>query len=567
MIIKAKTKVKDAIKEHPELKDLLISMSPKFKKLTNPLIFNTMGRWATFADVAKIGNLSICELLHKVNKAVGNEDNLYKSFPECIKEEKEEFKFNRPDWLMSVSNIITFDVRDYDGFFLPDILDKLQSLKSNQALKVINSFDPVPLKRMLDEEEREYFLQKINEDEYHIFINYKKPDIKITNENWKEYIDTFEELNVVGMKEDPFELIIKKAQSIPEGGGFVLIQVFEPIPLINMLTQMGFEYLSKQVSDFRWRIYFYKKIRDKAGAIRKYQKVPVVLQSATPVTYPIIMRMLKSEELMDRIEIKELKVWYETEKHMAWIVNQKADITFSAVAAAAKLFLTNVDIKMMSVDIWNNFHLLTRGYRAKTFADLKGHKIYMPLFKEAPPKVMTNFLMKNSGFNPDEFDFKFGEPFGRPEEIVASLLSKEADTALLREPEASFAIAKGHGEIFEDISYSEIWKKVQNTKIDLPNAGLIFKGEFLRKNREVADLFVKVLSESIDWVKTHIKESAMQSYDIMGHTVEETELFLQRVNFKHIPAVQILEDIIKYIQVLNGKERYTFENLKDMFLY
>ena len=539
----------------------------KFKKLNNPLIFNTMGRWATFSDIAKVGNISVCAILHKVNNAIGNEDNLYLSFPECIKEKQEKFEYNRPEWLKNIDDITDFDVRNLDGFFLPQILEKLQTLKPKQALKVINNFDPIPLKRMLDDEEREYYVEKINEDEYHIFINYKEPEIEITNENWKDYLDTFEELNMVGMKEDPFELIIKKAQSIKEGRGFVLIQMFEPIPLINMLTQMGFEYYSKQISDFRWKIYFYKKIRNRGNAIRNYKKVPVVLQSATPVTYPIIMRMLKSEELMDRMEIKELKVWYETEKHMAWIVNQKADITFSAVAAAAKLFLTNVDIKMISVDIWNNFHMLTRGYHAQTFADLKGHKIYMPLFKEAPPKIMTNFLMEQSGFNPDDFDFKFGDPFGRPEEIVAALLSKEADTALLREPEASFAIAKGRGEIYEDISYSEIWKKVQNTKIELPNAGLVFKGEFLRKNREVADIFVKVLAESIEWVKTHIKESAEQSYDIMGHTIPKTELFLQRVQYKHVPAVQILEDIIKYIQVLNGKERYTFENMKDMFIY
>jgi NitT/TauT family transport system substrate-binding protein len=52
-------------------------------------------------------------------------------------------------------------------------------------------------------------------------------------------------------------------------------------------------------------------------------KVPVVIQSATPITYPIIMKMLQSKRLMGKIEIKELKVWEETEKHMAWVMNKR----------------------------------------------------------------------------------------------------------------------------------------------------------------------------------------------------------------------------------------------------
>ena len=86
MIIKGKTKVKDAFNEHPELKEVLISISPKFKKLNDSMIFRVVSRWATFNDVAKIGKISICELLHKLNDTIGNEDGLYLTFPECIKE-------------------------------------------------------------------------------------------------------------------------------------------------------------------------------------------------------------------------------------------------------------------------------------------------------------------------------------------------------------------------------------------------------------------------------------------------------------------------------------------------
>ena len=565
MTIIGKTKVKEALKEHPELKEVLINLSPKFKKLDNPFVFKVISQWATFNDIAKVGNLSICEILHTVNKAIGNEEEVYKSFPECIKEEAEKFSEKKPEWLKDIKQFLLFDAREMDGFFLPELIKKLKELKPGEALNVINDFDPVPLKRMLEEENYEFYAEKTDIDEYLVTIKYKEPE-PLTNENWKEHLDQFEELNVIGMKVDPFETIIKKAQTIPEGKGFTLVQMFEPTPLINMLNQMGFEHFTQQESMFRFKIHFFKTIKKKEKSVSVTSKIPVVIQSATPITYPIIMRMLQSEKLMDKIEIKELKVWEETEKHMAWVVNKKADITFSAVAAAAKLYLTNVDIKMVSINIWDNFHLLTRGYDAKTFADLKGHKIHVPLFREAPPKIMMNFLMKQNGYNPDDFEFVFGNPFGRPEQIKDDFINGKADTVLLREPEASYAVFALKDDVHESISFAELWKTSQKTDIDLPNAGLLFAGEFLRKYPEIAELFVQELKNATDWVNTHKKEAAMQAYDIMRHTPEEVEFFLSRAHFQHTPTKDVLDAILNYLQVLEEKEKFSPENLRGLFV-
>ncbi|NOY60888.1 MAG: DUF1858 domain-containing protein, partial [Calditrichaeota bacterium] len=73
MAILAQTKIKDALEAHAELKDILIGLSPRFKKLNNPIIFRMVSKWATIADVARIGGLSLYEILHTLNKAIGTE--------------------------------------------------------------------------------------------------------------------------------------------------------------------------------------------------------------------------------------------------------------------------------------------------------------------------------------------------------------------------------------------------------------------------------------------------------------------------------------------------------------
>jgi len=259
MIILAKTKISVALKEHLELKKVLMSLSPKFNKLENNKIFGIVSKWASFSDVAKVGKISICELLHSLNKEIGNEEALYSSFPECIKELEKEKKSVKPLWVDKINQLVIFDVRELNGFFLPQIIEKQKKLKMNQVLQVINDFDLVPLKRMLEENGDTFYSEELKNGEFHLFIKYKKVE-KLTNENWKENIEQFEEINAIGMKEYSFELIVKKAQSLKQGEGFVLKQIFEPIPLINMLASMGFEYFSEQKDTFRFLIYFFKTV-------------------------------------------------------------------------------------------------------------------------------------------------------------------------------------------------------------------------------------------------------------------------------------------------------------------
>ena len=280
------------------------------------------------------------------------------------------------------------------------------------------------------------------------------------------------------------------------------------------------------------------------------EKKDVVIQSATPVAYPIIMRLLQSDRLRKAINIRELKVWEETEKHLGWIVNKKADISFSALITTSKL--RTADVKVPALFVWDNFVMLTRGYDARDFGDVKGREIRLPLFAEAPPAKITRYLMKASGYNPDEFNFVFGEPFGRPEEIYADFVTGKADTVVLREPEASYAvkIMEDRGEKISEISFNEIWNKVNPGFGSFPNAGIVFKGEFVRENPDTANLVLEELRKAIDWVNENRFLSAKLSFDMMRQPVDRVEKFLERVNFNYVEGDELIEKIRSYFDIL-----------------
>jgi len=69
------TVVGELIKNYPYLKDELLSLSPKFSKLKNPILFKTMSSIATMEMIAERGNLNVDELIAKlearIDKGIG----------------------------------------------------------------------------------------------------------------------------------------------------------------------------------------------------------------------------------------------------------------------------------------------------------------------------------------------------------------------------------------------------------------------------------------------------------------------------------------------------------------
>jgi uncharacterized protein len=70
MELNAKTKIDDLLKQFPFLEDFLITLSPKFKGLKNPIMRKTMGKVASLEMAASVGGLNIDRLLSSLNAEI-----------------------------------------------------------------------------------------------------------------------------------------------------------------------------------------------------------------------------------------------------------------------------------------------------------------------------------------------------------------------------------------------------------------------------------------------------------------------------------------------------------------
>ena len=543
--ILARNNIKEVLDNHPELKDVLISLSPKFKKMQSPVLYKTLARFATFKDAAKITGVSVCEILHTMNKYLGLEQELFKAMPECVQMKVDDSlpMGEEISWEESPERyILNENSRD-------ELAERISKLSPNENIVIVSVEEPSILVKIAQGLNYQFNVEKGREYRLSVYNN----QAVIVKENWIDRKDDFEILDVRSMQSDPFDIILKKAYDTPEDDGFILIQKFDPIPLINMLSEMGFDHLSEEKGPFQVWVYFHKKINEKIEGEEGVEKPDVVIQSATPVAYPIIMRLLQSEKIRKSVNIKELKVWEETEKHLGWIINGRADISFSALITSVKL--RQSDVKIPSIFVWDNFVMLARGYKAKNFKNVKAHSIATPLFEEAPPAKITKYLLKASGENPEEYHFTYGNPFGRPEKIYSDFVSGKADTVILREPEASYAvkIMEDRKEKISEISYNKVWNKINPGFGSFPNAGIVFKGEFVRNNPELSKVILEELKEAIAWVNSHQKASAELSYDMMRQPIDRVEKFLSRVNFEYVDGDTLVKKVKTYFDILTAE--------------
>lgn len=76
--------------------------------------------------------------------------------------------------------------------------------------------------------------------------------------DWKEKTVEFKKIDVRGIQANFFSGLKKQAMSLQAGEGMEVIQTFDPIPLYEVMEDLGFEHHTEQVADAEYHAYFYR---------------------------------------------------------------------------------------------------------------------------------------------------------------------------------------------------------------------------------------------------------------------------------------------------------------------
>lgn len=265
--ITVNTKISQLLKANPNALEAIVSIDSKFKKLRNPLLRKVLASRTSIAMAAKMAGCKTDDFFEKlkplgfeIDTTVKSEKTVKKEMPEVISQLKKEA-------------ILELDVRkelEEGRDPLKLILGKVKEVQKDQALKLINTFEPVPLIKILEEQGFISYVDTVKSDlvETYFFKPVAMESIesgpkKGATDGWDELIEKFEgKLEKVDVRElsmpQPMHTILGEIEKLPADAALYVYHKRIPVFLLPELEDLGFDYRIKEVSEGQVRLLIFK---------------------------------------------------------------------------------------------------------------------------------------------------------------------------------------------------------------------------------------------------------------------------------------------------------------------
>ena len=166
LLITPQTRIGEFLEHFPELEEVLISLSPAFEKLRNPVLRRTIGRVATFQQVAVVGNIPIDTIINTLRKAAGQN-------PTNETMNNQSNLNIKPVWFNESLIFETLDAREMlqaGQHPLAEVLGKTSNLQKGQIYKLVTPFTPMPLIEKVMDKGFSAYVHTVSDTEIHTYF-------------------------------------------------------------------------------------------------------------------------------------------------------------------------------------------------------------------------------------------------------------------------------------------------------------------------------------------------------------------------------------------------------------
>lgn len=166
LLITPQTRVADFLEHYPEHEDLLISLSPAFQKLKNPVLRRTIGRVATFQQIAVVGNVPLETIINTLRSAAGqNQTNEIMDANTSLQD--------KPSWFETNKITETLDAREMlqaGQHPLAEVIRQTSELQPGNIYELVTPFTPMPLIEKVKANGLSAYVESISDTEIHTYF-------------------------------------------------------------------------------------------------------------------------------------------------------------------------------------------------------------------------------------------------------------------------------------------------------------------------------------------------------------------------------------------------------------
>ncbi|PRY01224.1 uncharacterized protein DUF1858 [Pontibacter ummariensis] len=274
MHIAANTKIATILKEKPEAIEAIAAINKHFEKLRNPLLRKILASRVTIADAAKIGGCRIEDFYERL-APLGFEQSA-EPVAVAVKTEAAENP-ERPPFLVALpeSRIISLDVSEdiatgNDPFL--KIMDAVEQLDEQKALRLLNTFEPTPLIAILQNKGYASYTETKGPELVHTYFwlgaaRSEEPAAESPKQetSFEELLDAFKGITRrVDVREmempQPMVTILHEMEQLPQEQALYVIHRRVPQFLLPRLAERGYKLALKEAGPDEVYLLIYKEL-------------------------------------------------------------------------------------------------------------------------------------------------------------------------------------------------------------------------------------------------------------------------------------------------------------------
>lgn len=235
--------------------------------------------------------------------------------------------------------------------------------------------------------------------------------------------------------------------------------------------------------------------------------------------------------------------YYDTEAEIAELIkNGGADMAVMPLDSAAKLYNeTNGAIQLVSVLSSGYYHVLEKGKKINSVADLKGKTVYAA-YQGTGFEAVAAHILKENGVDPGKIQFKATD-----KDVALLTADGAAEILILPEPYAS-KVLNNEAEYRKALDLNAEWEKISGTP--LAQTVVVARKEFINAKPEIIDEFLSLGKIAVNYLRTNTYGAPVFLNDKgFAETVDLATAMIPGINLNFLSGEEMKTAVGKVLEV------------------
>lgn len=227
------------------------------------------------------------------------------------------------------------------------------------------------------------------------------------------------------------------------------------------------------------------------------------------------------------------------------VMKQEPDIAIVPSNMAAIAYNKTLNYKIVGTVGMGSFYLVSTE-NISSLEELIGKEVGNT-GKGLTPDITVQTILKQNEIELESINFTY---VNSANELVPLMATGKVKTGFVPEPGLSALMSKNPNiKIIE--SLNELWKSSNESENGYPQSTVIIKSDFIKENEDFVKVFLKELSNSVDWVNKNPNKAGEYSQEF-GVSTDPIiiEKSIERANLKFINIKDMKEDYNSYYEKL-----------------